>query len=68
MKNLLVSIPAVRLMLAMAPITGAEEETGHHSPDWADDAAVITHRTCEAIGVDYVRGDEVDAPKVIRSI
>jgi len=37
-------------------------------PEWADDAAMATRRTCEAMGVDYVRGDEVEDPNVIRSI
>jgi hypothetical protein len=38
------------------------------SPKWADRVTETTRETCEAAGVTYVRGDEVDEPNVIRSI
>lgn len=37
-------------------------------PEWADDVKKITGRTCEALEVEYVRGDEMEDPNVIRSI
>lgn len=37
-------------------------------PEWADKVTALTRETCEAAGVTYVRGDEVDEPNVIRSI
>ncbi len=37
-------------------------------PEWADDVALITRKTCKALDVEYVRGDEVEDPNVIRSI
>ncbi len=37
-------------------------------PHWADDVKTITRSTCEALEVEYVRGDEMEDPNVIRSI
>ncbi len=37
-------------------------------PEWADDAVMVTRRMCETRGADYVRGDKVEDPNVIRSI
>lgn len=37
-------------------------------PEWADAAAMVARETCKAMGIDYVRGDEVEDPNVIRSI
>ena len=37
-------------------------------PVWADEAAMVTRRMCKAMDIDYVRGDEVEDPNVIRSI
>jgi len=39
-----------------------------YRPGWADEARDVTRRTCEAMGVEYVRGDEMKDPNVIRSI
>ncbi|UCE49667.1 MAG: hypothetical protein JSW47_05875, partial [Phycisphaerales bacterium] len=39
-----------------------------YRPKWADDVTLITRRTCEAGGVEYVRGDEMEDPNVIHSI
>jgi nucleoside 2-deoxyribosyltransferase len=35
---------------------------------WADRITEVTREVCEAAGVKYVRGDEVDEPNIIRSI
>jgi hypothetical protein len=37
-------------------------------PDWANDSSENVERACEAIGAEYVRGDRVTDPEVIRSI
>jgi hypothetical protein len=37
-------------------------------PPWADQVTANTRETCRAVGVSYVRGDEMDDPNVIRSI
>jgi len=37
-------------------------------PDWADSAVMATRQACKALSVEYVRGDEVEDPNVIRSI
>ncbi|MHC4555732.1 MAG: hypothetical protein ACYS80_00350 [Planctomycetota bacterium] len=36
--------------------------------EWADRIAGVTREVCEAAGVKYVRGDEVDEPNIVRSI
>jgi hypothetical protein len=37
-------------------------------PQWAHDVTNIVRYTCKDAGVQYIRGDEVDEPNVIRSI
>ena len=37
-------------------------------PEWADGAVARAEAVCEAVGADYVRGDQVSDPDVIRSI
>ncbi len=36
--------------------------------DWSDEVMDLTRKACEAAGVDYVRGDAVKNPRIIRSI
>ena len=38
------------------------------TPHWADEVSAITRAACKAASVNYVRGDEVAEPNVIRSI
>lgn len=39
-----------------------------YTPAWADEVTFITRRACLSTGVEYVRGDEMTDPDVIRSI
>ena len=37
-------------------------------PKWAEKAVDAARAACDAVGVEYIRGDEVEDPNVIRSI
>lgn len=66
--------PAVMLIHPVWPPRYGEEDTARlfhvmpFRPHWANDAARSAEQACKAIGAEYVRGDRVPDPDVIRSI